>query len=81
MTSRKAAQTAAVIALLQSLEDQQLEDVLTGLNTKGVVVMHTPSKRPARPCGICHEYYLKCRRLWSSDHEFEGPTTTTGVPE
>lgn len=70
--SRKAL-TAALTAVLQALPEEQLQDVLTGLNTKGVVVMETPSARPHRPCGVCGLSYPQCRRRWADDHDYEAP--------
>lgn len=72
MASRKAL-TAAVVALLQALPDDQLGDVLTALNTKGVVKVETPKDRPHRPCGVCGKSYPVCRRMWADDHEYEAP--------
>lgn len=74
MTSRKAAQTAALVALLQSQPDDVLSDVLGALGTKGVVVLETPLARPSRPCGVCGKSYPQCRRLWADDHDYEAPS-------
>lgn len=73
MTPQRRAQTTALIALLKALPDQQLQDVLTGLDAHGLVVLDVPPERPKRPCGICGHPYPKCRRLWSEDHEYEAP--------
>lgn len=78
---KRKAQTAALIALLQSLDDAQLQDVLSGLDTKGVVVMETPTARPARPCGVCGLSYPACRRRWADDHEYEAPEPRKGDTE
>lgn len=81
MTSRKAAQIAAHIALLQTLPDDELQLVLAGLSTKGLVVLETPVARPSRPCGVCGKSYPQCRRLWSHDHEYEAPEAPKGDTE
>lgn len=73
MANRRKAQTAALVALLQSLPDVELQDVLSALDTKGMVVLETPTARPTRPCGVCGLAYPQCRRRWSDDHEYEAP--------
>lgn len=77
----RAALKRAILALLQALSDSELQDVLTGLNAKGVVAVATPVDRPQRPCGTCGLSYPLCRRRWADDHEYEAPAPRKGSPE
>lgn len=73
MTSRRAIQTAALVALLGTLPEDQLQDVLAGLAVKGVVVREDVQQRARRHCGVCGHLYPRCRTLAQAtgdDHDF-----------
>lgn len=74
---RRAKATAAIVAFLQTLPEEQLRDVIDGLAVRGVVALEVDPDRARRVCGTCLKPYALCRRVAEAtgdDHPFE-PTT------
>ncbi len=72
----RASDTAALVALLRALPEPRLVRVLdaVGADLRAPGTHQPTGKRiPARLCGHCQEGYVRCRLLWSEDHEWEEP--------
>lgn len=73
MSARRQKTVTALVALLDALPGDWLEEILQRLNASGRVTLDAPAGARRRVCGICTLPYPLCRTRWGDDHEWEGP--------
>lgn len=81
VASREARQTAALVALLQALPDEQLDAILDGLGIHPARREAVGRKPDTRRCTTCGLGWYKCTTTWASDHEFNPHPAPPAAPE